>query len=370
MAFLSFLIVVALVVCHNPKQLPEEKSEELPVFNLEAVAEETVPSAFMWNDITEKATFIPLSSDEKTLLSGSLGITFMDNEYIVIVDYKTGSFYRYGVDGKVQRSFKYEGNGPGEYVYISYLYVDPGYAFMDIYDSGNRKRIRYDWEGNLLEERELVDIVAPVFATEHYMVSCGMPETEYQYFIADLAMNVYRKDIRMGEGYDEIKRSAVQILTSTCQNKDMFIFSRPMSDTVYRITDKALEPLFILKKGKYDIKYEELGRFMTREMKTMKCLMWTRISSLPEYYLIDYKQGEHQHSEIWSKKEQTIVARVREKNGLPFRLSLGKEITLPTERLCIKGKTVIVPVPAEELEGDINGVTADDNPVLLVLELR
>ena len=170
MAFLSFLIVVALVVCHNPKQLPEEKSEELPVFNLEAVAEETVPSAFMWNDITEKATFIPLSSDEKTLLSGSLGITFMDNEYIVIVDYKTGSFYRYGVDGKVQRSFKYEGNGPGEYVYISYLYVDPGYAFMDIYDSGNRKRIRYDWEGNLLEERELVDIVAPVFATEHYMV--------------------------------------------------------------------------------------------------------------------------------------------------------------------------------------------------------
>ena len=109
MAFLSFLIVVALVVCHNPKQLPEEKSEELPVFNLEAVAEETVPSAFMWNDITEKATFIPLSSDEKTLLSGSLGITFMDNEYIVIVDYKTGSFYRYGVDGKVQRSFKYEG---------------------------------------------------------------------------------------------------------------------------------------------------------------------------------------------------------------------------------------------------------------------
>lgn len=150
----------------------------------------------------------------------------------------------------------------------------------------------------------------------------------------------------------------------------MFIFSRPMSDTVYRITDKALEPLFILKKGKYDIKYEELGRFMTREMKTMKCLMWTRISSLPEYYLIDYKQGEHQHSEIWSKKEQTIVARVREKNGLPFRLSSGKEITLPTERLCIKGKTVIVPVPAEELERDINGVTADDNPVLLVLELR
>ncbi len=86
----------------------------------------------------------------------------MDNEYIVIVDYKTGSFsIAMEWTEKVQRSFKYEGNGPGEYVYISYLYVDPGYAFMDIYDSGNRKRIRYDWEGNLLEERELVDIVAP-----------------------------------------------------------------------------------------------------------------------------------------------------------------------------------------------------------------
>ena len=206
MAFLSFLIVVALVVCHNPKQLPEEKSEELPVFNLEAVAEETVPSAFMWNDITEKATFIPLSSDEKTLLSGSLGITFMDNEYIVIVDYKTGSFYRYGVDGKVQRSFKYEGNGPGEYVYISYLYVDPGYAFMDIYDSGNRKRIRYDWK-EICWKKENWSILSPLSLRRSIIwFPCGMPETEYQYFIADLAMNVYRKDIRMGEGYDEIKK--------------------------------------------------------------------------------------------------------------------------------------------------------------------
>ena len=34
MAFLSFLIVVALVVCHNPKQLPEEKSEELLILYL------------------------------------------------------------------------------------------------------------------------------------------------------------------------------------------------------------------------------------------------------------------------------------------------------------------------------------------------
>mgnify|MGYP001165818309 CR=1 FL=1 len=61
MASLSFLIVVAFAGCHNPKQLPEEKPGELPVFDLEAVAEETGPNALMWNDITEKATFIPLS---------------------------------------------------------------------------------------------------------------------------------------------------------------------------------------------------------------------------------------------------------------------------------------------------------------------
>lgn len=111
------------------------------------MAEETVPSAFMWNDITEKATFIPLSSDEKTLLSGSLGITFMDNEYIVIVDYKTGSFYRYGVDGKVQRSFKYEGNLGRVNMFISRTFMlIPDMLLWIIYDSGNRKRIRYDWE--------------------------------------------------------------------------------------------------------------------------------------------------------------------------------------------------------------------------------
>lgn len=364
-----FFLLIAFAACNGSVQKQEKQPEGLPVLDLEAAIEKGAPDTFVWNDIVKDAAFIPLSSDNNTLLSGSIAVCFMDDEYIIVADYQTASFYRFGIDGKVQQGFKFVGNGPGEYVHLTYLYTDPNHAFMDVYDDGNGKRIRYDWEGGLIGETHLKGMTAPCYISEEYGVLRGMPETEWQYFVTDSALNVYRKEVRLGEGYDEVKRSAVQILTSACQNRDGFILNRPMSDTVYQMTAQAMEPLFILKKGKYDLKYEDLGRFMTQEMKTMECLMWLNISSLPGYYLIDYKQKDGWYSEIWSKETRSVITRMKGKKGLPFRLPSGKELILPTTSLHILGKNVIVPIQASELDGEIDGVTADDNQVLLVMEL-
>ena len=42
-------------------------------------------------------------------------------------------------------------------------------------------------------------------------------------------------------------------------------------------------------------------------------------------------------------------------------------ITLYSDKLYIQGNIVIVPIDAEELVGEIEGIKEDDNPVLLVV---
>lgn len=363
------LFLILCMGCSGSVQQEKKDLTGLPVFDLEAAIGMTVPDTFVWNDIVKEVHFIPLASNDSTLLSGSIDIRLIDDEYIVIVDKQTAAFYRYRINGEVERGFQFKGNGPGEYANLFFLYADPKHTYMDVYDDGSEKRIRYDWEGRLIGENSLKGMTAPCYMSGKYGILRGTPETEWQYCIIDSDLNVSSVEKKLGDGYDAIKRSAVQILTSTTQNRDLFLSNFPMSDTVCRITDQGLEPLFILKKGKYDIKYEELGRFMTQAMKTMECLMWMQISSIPGYYLIDYKQGEHWNSEIWNKETRSIVARTKEAKGLPFRLASGREIILPTKNFHIHGNTIVVSLQASELEGEIDGITSDDNPVLLVMKM-
>lgn len=221
-----------------------------------------------------------------------------------------------------------------------------------------------------MEEKSLEGLVVPCFVSDDYAILRGKPETEWQYCVTDNSLDVQHNYVRLGEEYDVLKRSAVQILTSVCMNEDRFICSRPMSDTVYQITTEEMRPLFLLKKGKYDIHYEDLGRFMTQEIKTMDCIKWMKLSYIPGYYLIDYQQGDRSHSEIWNEKTHTVVAHMVGKDGLPFRLPSGKDIVLRSGELFINGNLVAVPIPSYELEGELDGITADDNQVLLIMRLR
>ncbi|TWV59245.1 6-bladed beta-propeller [Parabacteroides distasonis] len=368
--FVVVLVFMIFVGCDHSKGKNINEHEELPTFDLEAEMERPVPNTFIWNDLVANTKFVPLSSDNNMLLSGSIDIRFIDDYCIVVVDNMEGAFYRYSTDGKVQHRFKFLGNGPGEYANLAYLYVDPNHAFMDVYDEGNEKRIRYDWEGNFLEEKSLGGLVVPCFVSDDYAILRGKPETEWQYCVTDNSLDVQHNYVRLGEEYDVLKRSAVQILTSVCMNEDRFICSRPMSDTVYQITTEEMRPLFLLKKGKYDIHYEDLGRFMTQEIKTMDCIKWMKLSYIPGYYLIDYQQDDRSHSEIWNEKTHTVVAHMVGKDGLPFRLPSGKDIVLRSGELFINGNLVAVPIPSYELEGELDGITADDNQVLLIMRLR
>ena len=366
-----FIIWVGALLqgCNQAPGFLEERGDSaIPVLDFESAMTRNVPDTFVWNSIVRRVEFIPLqSNNDSLLLSGSININYWDGNCFFITDAGTSACYRYGLDGKVQLQIKKTGQGPGEYAILSYLYASPERHVIEVFDEGNGKCIRYDWDGKLIEEKQLKDIVIPKFMSEQYSVFLGMPNTEYQVAVGDTSLQIHNRYVYLGKEYDPIKRSAIQLLTARCQNKDMFLLYRPMCDTIYQVTDTLLLPQAILKRGKYDLQETDLGRFMTGAVKTMDVLMWPIISSVSDYCLLDYTWKQERRSEIWNRKSAHIVSRVANKKGFPYRLPSGKMITLYSDKLYIQGNIVIVPIDAEELVGEIEGIKEDDNPVLLVL---
>ena len=343
-------------------------SPEIPVLDLERTINKSVPDIFVWNSLAKQSEMVPLQTTDENLLSGAARLEYIDEDCLFMVDYQTGSFYRFNRQGRLQKCFRYIGNGPGEYVRISSFFFDPVQQTMDIYDEEGRKRIRYDKDGRLVDETALGNLVVPVYASAQYLIFSGMPDTEYQLYVTDAQLNERGNYFPLtADTYDEVRRSAVQLLTNRSSNRDMLVFNRPMEDTVYMVTDKAVEPLFVLKKGKYDITFTDLDRFMTAAVKNMTCLLWPGISIIPGFILVEYQREGNRYLEIWDMNKQQIISRTTHKDGFPFLLPSGKKVNLPASKMYIDGNSLIFILPAEALYTEIEEVDAEDNPILIVL---
>lgn len=367
-----WLFIICLLLtggCSEKRELKPAASS-LPLLDLEASITVSVPDTFTWNSLAKQVEMIPLQTTDDALMSGSTFVAHIGDDGLFLVDYQNGSFYQYDKQGNLLKRFRYVGNGPGEYVGIFYFFFDPVQQTVDIYDTESLKRVRYDREGKLIDEKALGDFAVPAFICSNYSIFQGMPDTEYQLVVTDPDWNRLGEYFPLKTGdYNEVRRSAVQLLSSRCVNRDNLLFNRPMEDTVYTVTDRGIEPLFILKKGKYDISFADLDRFMTSAVNRMTCLMWPRINAIPDYYLIEYKREGVSYQEIWNAENQQLVSRISYKTGFPFILPSGKQIRLPASTMYINDNTLIFSVPAEELEDEIEEVKVEDNPVLLVLTL-
>ena len=372
--FSLVLIASAMTSCHtSDTQTSVDREETFPVLDLETYIGRTVPDTFRWNSLVDSIRFIPLSTSDSTLLGGTLRIEYIDDSTFVLGDYQTQTAYRCDAKGQIIRKIEKVGNGPGEYTHASAIFANAEQRFIDIYDEqggAGGKRVRYDWDGHFVEEKKLAETAVPCYVSSQYIVAQGDPSNEWQFYVTDSELNVLASYIRMGEGYNPIKRSAVQLLTSKTQNKDRFLFCPAMCDTIFTLSDAGMKPVGILKKGKYDIRYEQLGDFMTKAVNSMDCLFWMQLSSFSGHYLIRYKLKDEWRLELWNTKQQIPVARTKGEQFFSYLLPSGKKIELPTNRFYVTEKQIVTWVPAEELTDEINGIIADDNPIIMILYLK
>lgn len=122
-----FVVFMCLFCCTDKKQqestTTEVEEKGIPVLDIAGKVSSSIPDTFTWNSIAKSVSLVPLSN--KHLLSASLRINFLspDLDVNLISDDRMGRVCYFGADGNLKSSFKKKGNGPGEYIYISYSSV-------------------------------------------------------------------------------------------------------------------------------------------------------------------------------------------------------------------------------------------------------
>ena len=364
--FSLIILAVILFSCAN-------KPKDLPVLDLAATINKQSPDTFTWNSIAEHISYTSIETRPDALLSQSVYISYIGDDSYCLVDNSMGSIFLTDKNGSIISSLARRGRGPGEYTNIAYVHVDESDSTIQVFDiTGANKHIVYDLTGNLIKETSLTDRVIgfPIRMTKNYFVMRGNMHktTDYKVYITDKDLNVGKGLFPLGPVSSGFERMVLLNQFSANINQDMAIVNFAQQDTVFSITDQGAAPLFILNKGAYRLP-EESGKSF--QDPSVPYIQNVSLAILPKHYLIRYMLSGTLFDEVWGRADNRLVARFSIENGeagYPLVLPSGKTIRVPQSS--VSGNTVGLLVPAYQLVGEIEGIREDDNPVIVVVDLK
>ena len=118
---------------------------------------------------------------------------------------------------------------------------------------------------------------------------------------------------------------------------------------------------------------EEEARKLPNPAERIPTYLWSFfISDVADYLLVTYLREDIMQEEVWRKSDQQLLTRISKQGGagLPLRLPNGTEIRIRPRSLYVNDNIAAYFVDAPTaIEGGIEGVDEDDNPVLVVMEL-
>ena len=147
------------------------------------------------------------------------------------------------------------------------------------------------------------------------------------------------------------------------------------SDTVYSITKEGAIPLCILNRGNYKCSPEDLNNLL--EVQDSKEYLHTEIIAMFSSCLV-YDAGNHGVIQLWNLDTGELMAWNRAERvgttlspewiwGFRYVFPSGNEFREPKFDYVNQNCGVFIR-QADECVDDVSGLTADDNPVLIVLE--
>lgn len=370
---LSTTLLIILSIGAGCQMSPEKKEVSLPVFDLGAAIGKHVSDTFTWNSIAKRITYVPVSSASNVIL-GSAQPVYIGKDFNCMVDHKTSTIFRTDKAGNIIHSFSRKGQGPGEYLMLTYVHVNPQESSIWVYDQKSNKYVIYDLEGSLKQEISLKEreINTPLLISDDYTVSVGQSDAAYKLYITDKDLNIRENLFPVDTSRTEMERLFLIRQQNYCRNRDRIIVHYVNEDTVYAVDRTGLQPLCIFRKGASKLPDDEACKPMeiTPQGSPYIRSMW--LSAIPGYFLITYMRENHLFYEVWSQKDQQIISRFSNEDGkwgLPLRLPSGQTVRIDTRRLYIKDNILAASIDASTAaEGKVAGVHEDDNPVLVVME--
>ena len=363
---------VVILLMMSGCQLSMDKQTILPVLDLGATIGYSVPDTFVWNNVAKRVSYLPVSTTDSVLLALARPV-YIGKDFHYMVDHKTSTVFRMDKKGKIISSFSKKGQGPGEYVDLTYVHVEPENRMVCVYDQKRNKYIMYDLDGNFIHEISFAEkkINTPLLITSDYALVKGVDSgSECKLYLTDKTFNIEKGIFPLDMSLTDMERLCLIWRINYCRNRDQAIVHYADEDTVFTVTKGGISPICILEKGAYKLPPEKAKELLAGDSPYLQAMGLSLISN---HYVVSYLFKNKSYDEIWDKANNRILSRFSNeggKFGIPFRLPNGKKTWINTRSLYIDSNAVAFSIGADVAsEGGVPGVDEDGNPVLVIMEL-
>ncbi len=277
-AGISLLATFHLTSC-SQKEMTEPDTH--PILKIGSV------TATSLNDFCASVEFIPLETNEESLIKGMKKIVLFEDKYFIF-DKEMFSIFIFDKDGRFVTKIHRIGQGPGEYTFVYDFNVNKEKRRIELLVLPQRV-LSYDFDGNFIEMTQLPSPPLSYFSFECTNDSAYLFYTvpyfdEERPFIHLSGLNAKQHEYNAFMFHDP----AVALFgIYLYKYNDEVYLSNFISDNIYRFVDTS-----------YVVAYEwDFGHRMNDFMKTMKSTPETFNKIVPEYIDI-FNANEKNHARI------------------------------------------------------------------------
>ena len=363
--FVGLLMVLLFSMCTSQKQRAEG---ELPVLDVADGYKAALPDTFTWNSIAKNVRMIPLKTEK--LMGRNPVVKYFSEDLIIVSDNATHSVFVFDGEGREKVSFSHYGPGPKEYLFMTRINYNEKHSLVQLYDAGNKKLLRFDMKGQFVDVRP-ADTGGTILQidSEGNMFSLNRDGKSLVTVWND-SLQLVAEYHPFNTLYNDAQRLSCQMLAGKGTDSDTFRFLPVLGDTVYAVMKEGLNPVCVLDRNGYKCSSDELNKMIDVQDSD------------------DYMNGESFYSfssyfyyivrsvvQLWNMSTGELIAWHRAEHignyqyiwGFRYVFPSGNEFRKSSFDYVYKDSGVFI-LQADECLDDVEGLTADDNPVLLVLD--
>ena len=348
----------------------EDTVKCLPVFDIsKRVSRNELP--FHWNDISSNVKLIQLETVNESLLSESIYLVYEDENLIIIADGRTQTIFIFDSNGKFKSKIRKVGNGPGDYVYLTYVTFDADNSTILVFDNGNQKIISYDLKGTHMGSKSTKDkIYGNVLLMEKGKIITMNTRGEYQISLFDAAFNILKEYLPFDPNFTDREKSITLLSCGRGRTKEYIVLNNIFCDTIYSFSAISHSPIAIWDKGRKELPKKDLGDFLNLLRQENSYIVPRGIDRFSHFLLIRYIHQGLYITTLWDFHNNKVIAEYKNdlngggRAGFPYKLESGENINILPAILTEKKLAFFIPA------ADLPQIEDDDNPMLMIMEIN
>ena len=337
-------------------------------------------------------SFIQLETNPQCLI-GEITKTLIYKERLYILDKRrTQSVFIFDLQGKWISTIARVGQGPGEYLTLTDIFIDPAKATLNLVASANKKIMRFSLDGKtLLGEQQVSGSIECAEKLEEGILTytinpstLGKDNPRIAYFKDNAMQNLGYTALPIAKGWEGSSLNPGKELWN--ENGEIY-YPEPFYNRIYKLEKKGI---FLI----YTFDFKELNP--EREMtfmefiaidpivRTRKIQYIRRFSPLPNGFVIEVNYGAESKLVFITDNYQKIEPYFLSENPLVKPLTFGYSVSLTNGVLITQimprqiGYWINKPEYATKypeatkiIRRDIRRpVTEEDNPILCLYRLK